>query len=314
MGSIYTYNPITRIADRIEIPDINAVTSSYKIINADNKKAIVWTSADGDNYSIQSSLYLDNGNWTSPITLFTTANEAIIQYMDVAVSDSGTWNIIMNTSVRDINETDESPMSSLVFATVTQKTDTELVYVYANQKDSVSGIQPVSFSVKNLGESVVQYLRVNISSGGKNYFNQIIPCNIEPREEKDFKVDIDTTDMNTVTDIIIFVASEDELEFSNNNKIIQLGQVDVSIIDLTQHKIGDNIIVTAQISNNSATPANTIISVIEDSLDGNVLDVKDVGVINNGNDYIYIFKVNTTDLTYDEFDRKVLYFKVDTLY
>jgi len=325
LGSVYTYDPTTRIAKRVEVPDVFAVSSSYKIVDTDNKQALVWSSFNGDNYSIQASLRLDNGVWTLPITLLTVDDDTVISYMDVVVSDSGTWNVIMNTALRDLFDADEesgiglidrdaTPKSSLVFAVITPKTDTELTYVYANQRDVVGAVQPVSFSVKNLGESVVESLRVDVLGDAKSYFSQVISCYIAPGAEKDFTVNIDVADMNSVTDLTVFVASVDELDTRNNFVVIQLGQVDVSIVDLTQYKIGNNVIVTAQIANKAKTPAyGVVVKVIENSLDGNVIDVKEIEVLDNGQDYVCVFKIDTGELVYDEFDRKVLFLQVETL-
>jgi len=305
LGSVYTFDPISRVASRVTIPDIYAVTSSYSLVKADNKDAIVWIDTNGEAYTINAAMNLGNGRWSLPITLL-TVDDASIWFADAVTSDNGVWNIIMNT----INP--DTEMSSLVFATVTPKTETELLYAYANQRDAVNGLQPVSVSVKNLGETTITSLNVNIASAQKSYLVEKLNCNIAPGYTEDFTVYINTSDLNAITEMTVRVEADGEYDPSNNVDTIQLGEVDVSI-KVTQYTVDDTVLISAQISNKATTPATVTVSVIEDSLNGNVIHTEKLGVINQYDDRLFTYKINLNDVDFGDGKSKAFFFKVDTI-
>jgi len=305
LGSVYTFNPITRVAARVEIPDVNAVSSSYRIIKADNKDAIIWINNAGEEYTINAAMHLGDGIWSLPITLLTVEDEAI-WFADAAVSDNGSWNIIMNTIKPD------TEMSSLVFSAVSPKTETELVYAYANQRESINGLQPIHISVMNLGETTIEELNVNIECSKTSYLKEKLVFNIKPGHTEGFTVYIDTSGLNAVTEMTVSVFSDSEFDTSNNNAQLLLGEVDVSV-DLTPYQLDDVVLVAAQISNKSATPANVTLSIIEGSLNGNVIKAEELGVTNQNEDRLFTHWINLNDVDFGEETSKAIFFKVDTL-
>ncbi|MDR0373899.1 MAG: Ig-like domain-containing protein [Nitrososphaerota archaeon] len=305
LGSVYTFDPISRVAARVEIPDVYAVTSSYSLVKADNKDAIVWIDTDGEAYTINAAIHLGNNRWSLPITLL-TVDDASIWFADAVASDNGLWNIIMNTINLD------TEMSSLVFATVTPKTETELLYAYANQRDALNGLQSVYVSVKNLGETTITSLNVNIASAQKSYLTEKLNCRIAPGYTEDFIVYINTSGLNAVTEMTVRVDADGEYDLSNNVATIQLGEVDVSI-KVTQYTVDDTVLVSAQISNKAATPATVTVRVIEDSLDGNVIHTEKLGVINQYDDRLFTYRINLNDVDFGDGKSKAFFFKVDTI-
>jgi len=304
LGSVYNFDPTTRISTRVAIPDEYAVASSYRLIKANNKDAIVWINNNGDNYSINAAIHLGNGNWSLPITLL-TIDDALIWFADAVSSDNGTWNIVMNT----INP--ETEMSSLVFATVTPKTETELIYAYANKKDAVNGLVPVYISINNLGENTVQSLNVNIASAQKSYYSSKYSVMVEPGHTEDFIVYIDISGLNEVTEMNVSVFADGEYDMNNNNAAIQLGEVDVAI-SLTQYHVDDTVLVVAQINNDSATPANVTVNVIEDSLNGNVIRTENLGITNQFEGRLFTHRINLNDIDFGDGNSKAIFFKVET--
>jgi len=301
-GTIYRYDLTNKTVDKISADEGKTITSSYKVLRTNDKTAIVWIDVDGETYSIKASFF--NGKWSAPVTLL-SADDYKIQYMDVILLESGKWQIAMNTF-------DAAGMSSLKFADINTKADIELSSVYVNELDKMGEMQPVLYSVTNLGENVVNSFRVRIANSNFTFTDKTISCSIAPGETVDFTEEIDVTNINSVTDFKILVESENESDLSNNEGDFKLGLVDVSI-DLTKYMIGEKIIVMAQVKNESKTPANTAISVVEDNLNGIVLDMKNIGVLDNTQDYVYIYSIDTNEINFGVDNNKVYHFKVDTL-
>ncbi len=304
-GAIYEYDPVKNLTTEITAGFEKVISSSYKLVNNKDKSAIVWVDVTDNIYSLKASI-LSGNSWSAPITLL-TLDDNIIQYMDVSLLDNGNWQVVMNNLKKD------SDRYSLMFANINTKTDISLESAYANERDKNGNSLPINYSVKNLGENTVERVHLKIYTGDHTYVDKFVTCKIEPGATVNFTENIDVSNIDIVTDVAIYVESEDESNLTDNSAIIKIGLVDVSV-SLSRYQIDQNtIVVNAHIKNESKTPANVAISVIEDSLDGIVLDVKNLGVLSNEQDYIYIYTIDITKVDFRGDDKKSYFFKIDTL-
>ncbi|ODM24960.1 hypothetical protein A7W90_01315 [Clostridium sp. Bc-iso-3] len=304
-GAIYEYDSTDNSTTRITAGDAKVISSSYKLVKNKDKSAIVWIDVTNGIYSVKASVLSGNSS-SAPITLL-TLDDSIIQYMDVCLLDSGNWQVIMNNLKKD------SDMYSLVFANINTKTDIALESVYADEHNKSGDSLPINYSVTNLGENTVERVNVKIYAGDNVYTDKFVDCKIEPGATVEFTENIDTSNVDSVTDVTVFVESEDESDLTNNSEIIKIGLVDVSV-SLSQYQIDENtIIVNAHIKNESKTPANVAISVVEDSLDGIVLDVKNLGALDDEQDYVYVYTIDATQIDFGEEGRKSYFFNINTL-
>ena len=305
-GSIYEYNFSNKTTTVVNSGENAVITSSFKLVKNNDKNAIVWISPNEDNYDVMAAIQCGD-SWSSPINLMTTDGYSI-QTLDTVLNNDGTWNIIMNA----VTKVEEDSMHSLVFAKINPKNDVELTSASTKDDDRVNGMQPVKFSVKNSSEVVLDKFNIKISSAENSYLEKEINCNIKPGEEAYFTENIDLTGLDKQTDLTVSINSDGDTNEANNVKNITVGYIDVAL-SLERYEVDDNIVILAKISNASKTPANVGISIHDNNEDGIVLDMKDVGLITDEEDYVYVYTIDKTKVDFGESDSKYYYVNVSTI-
>ena len=301
-GTIYAFNPVTNAVTQVG-NDYALISASYRFVTNQAEQAIVWTEAYDGNYYVKASMYVGGGEWSYPVTLLTTYSD-IIDFMDVSLS-ANNWHVVMGTRDADTDA------SALVVVNIGRVPDTELVYVFADITEEVNGIQPIHLLFQNLGDTVINAVEVSITSGGFGILAETVIKRVIPGEEVIITVDADVTFMNSVTDFTVFAAAAGETASDNNFVDVQLGHADVSIV-LSSFQLGDYVLVTARIANDSRTPANVIVNLIEDSLSGAVVDTRNVGIVNQSHDFIYVYRMNLRDINFGGAPSKAFFFAVHT--
>ncbi|MEH7250557.1 Ig-like domain-containing protein [Neobacillus niacini] len=305
-GSIIEYDIANATRNYINPGQDAVITSSYQLLDNEDKSAIVWHGVQDDRSTVYASLRTKDG-WSDPISLFESKNFTI-QYMDVERMNGGNWNIIMNA----LEYENEDPKHSLLYANVKPKADTVLNDVYANEAFRDGDIQPIEFSVTNLGENEVNSLTLKMQIEDDIFLEKNIETQIKPGETVNFKENVNVSNITKETDIDFSVFAKEESNEDNNQDVITLGLTNVSLT-LEQYRLDDKIIVTANVANHSAIPANVAIKVMEDSMDGLVLDVKDIGKLDNNTDYVYVYSIDLNNVNFNANDSKYYYFKIETL-
>jgi uncharacterized protein YjdB len=305
-GSVYEYDGSKGSLSALTAGNEGAITTSYKFVQNNNKTALVWSAKGDQGFNIYASIKSDKG-WGNPITLYTSKDS--IQFMDVELMNNGEWKLIANV-LKQVDA--QTTKNSLVFANINTKTDTVLNYAHADESKRIGNLLPVEYSVTNHGQNDVKSLNVKAFNGSDVYYEKTVPCNIKPGETFNFTESMDVSKITKETDVTVTVLSEDESDETNNTDHLTLGKVDVSL-SLSQYKMDNKLIVVADVSNKSDTPAKTAISVIDDSKDGIVLDMKNIGSLSKNSDYKYIYSIDLDKVDFGDATSKSYHFKIDTL-
>ncbi|MEH7223246.1 Ig-like domain-containing protein [Bacillus sp. JJ1566] len=305
-GSVIEYDIAKATRNQINSGQEAVITSSYQLLENEGRSAIVWHGEADGSSTVYASLRTNDG-WSAPISLFESENFTI-QYMDIERMKNGDWKMIMNA----LQYVNEDPKNSFIFANVEPKADTLLNDVYANEALRDGATQPIEFSVTNLGENQVNTLTLKMQIGDDVFLEKTIETQIKPGETVNLKETVNVSSITKETEINFSVYANEERDKTNNHEVITLGLTNVSLT-LQQHRLDDKIIVTANVSNHSATPANVAIKVMEDSIDGLVLDVKDIGKLKNDTDYVYVYSIDLNNVNFNNSDSKQYYFKIETL-
>lgn len=303
-GSVMVYDPVNQTTAEISPGSDQVITSSYQVISTEDQTAIVWHDGGEDQSTIYASFY-QNGRWSEPISL-TVSDDFIIQYMDVNRTNSGQWQLVINGLEYEEGE----PKHSLIFVDQEMKHDIELTSVYADERLREGGIQPITFTVTNLGESEVNELTLKLENG-EEIFEKKIATNIQSGETVFVTESFDLSSVRSETDFDVSVFTDGESDLANNEEALTLGLTNVSM-EIKHYHLDDQIIVTATVANHSDTPTDVAIKIIEDSLDGLVLDMKNIGRLDNENDYVYIYAIDLDHVNYNEENSKYYYFEIET--
>jgi len=306
-GKVSQYDASNNTVSEIQSGEVEAIMSSYRIVNNDSDTAVVWLGSNEEGNSVVYASVKTADGWSNPIELLSNS-ELAIQYLDVEFADDGTWHIIC--TVKD--EFEENKVS-LVYAHMDVREDTTLNYVALDETERKNGMQPVSFSVTNNGQNTLQNVNISIEDAdGNTYYSKTENCNISSGATAVIDVEFDLSGLTEYTELEFTVSSANEIDLTDNVKTEAVGCVDVSLT-VTQYTINNKIILAVEVINNSDISANAAISIIEDSTNGIVLDMKNIGVLSNDTSYVYLYSIDKTAIDFAGADHKYYYIVVNTL-
>ncbi len=305
-GKIVQYNPERSSFLEITSGDISAISSSYRIVNNGLSTAIVWGGTDENgNDAIFASIHTNNG-WSNPIVLM-NVSEFIIEFFDVELAKDGAWDIIC--SLRDKTQNEKV---SLTHIHMKQKEETSLNYVNLGEKTD-NGMYKMRFSITNNGQNELKKLSCYIKDkSGKTYIDKIISCSIDTGKTSVVETQIDLSGLKEYTELDFVIYAINEQNKSDNIITEPVGQTDVSL-KLTQYNIDNKLIIAAEVSNASEFSTNAAISLVENSVDGIILDMKNIGILNNESKNIYLYSIDRSSIDFKGKDYKYYYVVVNTL-
>lgn len=313
-GSIRQYIPETGTTGSV---DTGVYASSYRYISNGSKTAIVYTepvvSDDEDSTvtgtALKAVMY-ENGEWSdAPITVLENENDSI-SFMDAAILENGEFAAIMN--VANYGDTGDLERTALEFAVVQPEKDLELNYADVDKADPEAGTQTLYYNIKNHGDSTVSDIHLTVSDAdGSIYADKQLDVTIPAGEELMLSEELDVSGIQSAGELTVLISSSDEKNTENNSLSIAVGQVDVSL-SVESYEKGDKVYFVVSASNDAQIPANAAISMTEDSADGIVLDVKNIGTIGQGETVEHPYVLDKSKIDFDESGQKTYYFKVET--
>lgn len=281
-----------------------AVSSNFRLVSG-GREAIVWPVNGEEGGALYASIK-QAGGWSQPIRICSNSG-ASIAFFDAQLGQDGAWYALLDTAA-EINGEEKA---SLVFHRADSLRDVALDYAYASESDQTGSLQPVDIAVVNQGDRAVTQLRVSVAGDGIEK-TESMACHIEPGERKAFPFYVDVSSVSSETELTVSVDAGDEYDYSNNTATVTVGRVD-ACVDLDYYYNEDSVVVAAKVSNKGALPVHASISVIEDDESGIVVDMKDLGAVQDGEDVVYLYTFDTGVIDFQGKSAKNYVFRVDTL-
>lgn len=309
-GVVYQYKPSTSELIPIVAGEKGNISSSYHFVSNGTKTALVWyDNSEVDHMGMIKASILSNGSWSRPIVLLDQLN-LNLSYMDVELLENGEFAMVMNTSTYDPMEGVEK--TALVFAKVEPCKDLALTFAMVEKANEDQTTQPVIITLTNLGDSVVTSAQFHVYSGEAEYANKALSLSLNPGDSITLTETIDISNIDTVSNMTAVVTLGDDRNISNNSQEITVGQVDISL-EVDAYDLGDTLVFALSARNESKTIAHSAIRIIEDSPNGIVLDVKNIGEVSREDTVLYLYEIDKSLVTFDEMNQKVYFFKIDSL-
>lgn len=301
-GVLYAYTPGTERSDW-NVSEL-AVASNYHYLETENRSAVVWMENGETESVIHASVWTDNG-FSEPIDIYTTDAYKISSY-DVTADADGTWHV-----AADVVDRNDETRSALLYTDIAPKHDLEMEYAYVNESEREGDVQPVTVSVVNNGESVINEVYVRVSGDGFNH-EETLSCAIQPGAEEAFELNLDVTDVTGTKDLEVYADAYNEDTYDNNYDSITIGLVDTSVELEYFYNASGEVVIGAHVSNQSKVPAHTTISILEDNEEGVVLDMKNLGEIRSDEEVLYMYSFDPNEINFGEADSKNYVFRIDT--
>ena len=326
-GAIYCFNDALN-ENNIQVVTVSGtlVSGPYKIVRNADKTAIVWTEPNPDRYVvdpvtnelvinpavdqyvIKASIMGADG-YGPPVTLKTVNDE--LASFDVALTDTGVWQIVMNTyriaqdEDVDGDEGADDSEHALWYIEVEPRSDISLDYVYASAADVRNAMQPVGLVITNRGETTVR--QVSVSMTGHD--DLIRSVTLAPGQTITLN---ETVDLRKLPDDALLkaeVSFPGDSDPGNNTYEIELGLVDVAV-SVMQEKVGNRLFLTVELSNSSDIETITKLTVYGNDKEGSVLSEAKRFIVGNRKNIEVFYQFNI-----DEMDENVneLYFEAETM-
>ena len=307
-GTILQYNAGNQKLTSIRSGEESVIMPSYRIVKNKTDTAAVWIANTVEGGSEVYASVKSKEGWSAPVVLLEDQGYRI-QYMDVEFEDNGSWKFVFNTR----ETVDGEEKSSIVYACADARADTALNYVDIDKEERVNEKQPVLINLSNNGQNAIDKVFVRITDmNGNTYFDEAVKCALLPGESKTITVEIDLADVTGYSELRIKAYADNEWNFENNEVTEAVGLVDVSL-ELSQYTAANSLILAATVTNHSDIPSNTAISIVEDSKDGIVLDMKNIGVLTKEDSYVYLYSIDKDAIEFNGADHKYYYVIIDTL-
>ena len=265
----------------------NIYSEDFQLVNIQGNLAAVYVQGNGLYSSLVISyLNMETNKWSEPVAL-TDGDEWIGSYSASVVGESVE---ILYTSIEVIGDMDDEEVygdATLKMVSTGTSCDLQLLDVYYQDDEfgNWSEMQ-LMLELKNNGRKKIDKTQVLIkNSGGSTLTSTILYDTIVPGETINAYVSLTTYFLSYSEDITVSVVPVDMLDanMGNNEIDIHMEYEDVCVEDITYGKseIGETYI-TADIVNRGCSVQNNIsVSLIKDTLDGEVVDTQNIEVINS---------------------------------
>lgn len=307
-GSIYSYVPGAAKVNVLIGSETAAVSSSYEYVTNGTEAAVVWTDMNENGYQVNASIRANN-SWTTPVMLM-GGDEDTVPFMDAALLENGNYSVILNTVCYD--EEENVDQTTLSYVNVTPKTNVSVELAELNYPDWKNGTQEINVALENNGSVPAYNATVSISCENGTILNKNVDMELMPGDSVIITEVLDIQSINQEMEGVVSVQIANDIDESDNTMTVKLGEVDASL-HLDVYENGDEFLFVLTASNNSYTNANAALSIMEDNLDGVVLNMKNIGVVTNAENVQYLFKIDRSKVDFAEKEYKTYFFSLSTL-
>jgi len=305
-GAVYRYDAKKRKVQEITSEENRVVSSSFDYINNGETEAVIWYESGEE--TVIKAIVCENGVWSTPIVLMDGIT-GTVAFKDVTMLKDGRYMFVLNTASY---LPDEKLDTALQVAVVEPKNDIELSLVEAETADWNTMQQELTLLVQNNGVNTVTSVNVTVFDDQAVYVDKTVEVSLAPGQSAFVTEIVNLAEMTELTEAEVRVDSGYDTIPENNVQTVALGHVDVALgVDVYERE--EEMLFLFTVQNSSPYEANVALSIMEDSFDGIVLDVKNMGMVNSEEVVQYLYSVDREKIDFGESDYKTYFFQVDAL-
>lgn len=306
-GSLYGYSPS---ADTVEVilASSAAASSSYEFITNGTRTAVVWTESSEEGYLVKTSFNCDN-KWSSPIVLLSGEDDTVA-FMDAQMLDDDSISVIMNAV--SYTEAGDVELTSLQYANLIPQTNLSVTLVEPDYPDWENQTQTIDIVLDNTGENPIYSADLCVGTEDGTLISEILSLVLLPGESTVISKEVSISNIDELTELTVSVNVDNDVDDSDNEQSIFVGQTDTSL-SVNTYIQGEEYLFVLTASNRSNTDANAAISIIEDSLNGVVLSMKNIGVVDNTENIQYLYTIDRSKVNFNGETTKTFFFALSTL-
>ncbi len=294
-GMLYNYHTEDGTID-VYTADGNAFGSTAKYCTNGRKSGYVWSTYDEKTQTsaILASMATETG-FSAPVILYEKKG-VIWRYISPVLDGAGNWQLLTNAMQTD-NE--EENHHSLIYVIQQPKQEIELAGASIDENDVVNGLTGVNYYVTNTGDTPIQNLQLDICLADGTVITKEIPVTILPGESVADTAYVDLSDVDSAQEISIRIYAKEQLDTENCTVTDMVGLSDVAVSG-TVLESGNNVIVTADVSNISTMDADTTLYLYSDETQTKELCDPQTEIITANGKKQFRMTVKKRDVTYNK--------------
>lgn len=314
-NALYWYNDnnisyltsISETTEKIFDEAQNGIRDDFEVVNNyDGKTAVIWTTKEEDATEISAAIFdKDKDLWSEVVKISDLGS--IVQFPSGVFDENGNFNIAFNK----LTSTEEGiEQSDLCTIKVTPSYNLSVNSVSFDPESIIPGQElPLEIEVENKGELRVDQMKIEIGDESENIQNVVET--IMPGETKTINAVLKLDEIIQKKDYTVTITpiEGNEFDLSDNKKEFTVGYSDIAL-SVEQYSFEDSEAFVVNLSNLSHTRTGAILKIKEDSIDGKVIDTKEIPILVNGSNISYIYEIDKNSFSYNE-GIKQYYFVVE---
>ena len=300
-GTLYSYD-LSGGAVETYLAGESSFGSEIQYVSGGGKSGYVWSLYDEETGtgSIVASMRTEDG-YSEPVTLY--EKEGVIwRYISAILDEEGNWQFVANA------EDAGADSHSLISIGKAPETGITLAGAFVDEKDVVDGKTGVDYFLRNTGDTTINELEITITLKNGEQITEKVPVTILPGEDVAGTAYVDLSGVDSKQNIQISVVGAGQADVSDCTAEDTVGLPDISVTG-TCVENGDDVIVTALLSNESSMDTEVSLSLFGDETMATELTKSDLITVKAGNSENVFLSVKKDAIQYNENDAVYLTLK-----
>lgn len=307
-GTLYRYTPSSNKVSVLLQNAEKTVASNYQYVNNGKTASVVWHEDMDEGGTVFKASVYESKKWSAPVTLVELP-DTNVSFSDVMLSDDGTYIMALNQAEYNSGDIEATALS---IVKVKPMANVSLDYASLSAPDWENQKQTLNLLVTNDSAETISAIRAKVYSGQKVLLDKNLSVDLKPGETEVVTSALDLSIIDTVMDARVEISVSNDSDPSDNHQTIVLGHTDAALC-VDAYEKNNDIMFVFTVGNSSNTKANAALSIIEDKEDGIVIDVKNIGVIDNSEYVQYLYTLDKDEIDFDDDGLKTYFFKLDLL-
>lgn len=293
-------NRFRSLAPDGEAVDIGlSVPGAYQILSGKQGAELLFISGD--------TIFVSHerrGEWTQPAALVSIPEQTVMAF-SASVSEDGDAFQVMLT-VRD-----EDGTVDIRYIETAGGSDVELRYAYETGYEDGDGAYVLS--VANAGSRPAEGLTLFLGMPDGSVVEEFVDIEIPVGETVLVEREIHLGELDAPHAMSVEVVAEKDISQGNDSAEVIFALPDLAV-EAESFRTASGYVVAVTARNLSSIPTDATISVVADNLsDGLVLDMKNIGILNQNEDFVYLYALGRDSIDFSE-GAKCYYVTLDGYY
>lgn len=280
-----------------------SIGSNFKVVSNGSKTGITWLDVDENGDECMSALVRSGGSWSEPVSIVSSSSK--LQTFSPWLDSDGSWRVVATALT-------ESGTPVLLYNGVTPYITTTVSNLHMVERSVTDTTYKLMMDFANNSETPISALNVEFrDENGQLVHKTKSACSLKGGQSGNMVIDVNIPVQIEPATYTVCVYPEGERDLGDNTGLIELGFTELEL-DVSHYFVGENIVFTATVKNNSEIPSDAVLTIREDNPeDGIVLDIQSMENVGSDAPVSHNVLVTPGTMNFNGKPEKVLYFDLE---